>query len=213
MSFLGKIGKGLKSVAGFVGKVGSVAAPLVGNIPGVGTALATGIGAGSGLLKGVGAGKVKLSDILKGGAMGAAGSLASKAFSGAKLLGGGKGAAASVFQRGPLQSGKAMAESGGFGPPALEGAMTGGAKKGLLSRVGDFLGRDPQGIAELGLGAANVFQSQQAQGQANGLRKQALANITPPPREDLSSIFSNYGTPAQPYGRKPARRVALRSLQ
>lgn len=179
-------------VLGKVAKVAKVAAPIAAAfVPGIGPLAAAGLAAGAKAGGDVLAGeKFDLGGTLAAGVGGYAGNTLTGG-QGYKAITGGGSSVAPVT---------AVAGSGGGGGP------------NILSRVGDWITEDPLRAAQLGLGAVNAVQGQQAASKANRLRSQSLARLNTPQREDLSTLFADEGNPYSRSSPGTAKRAAVRAL-
>lgn len=195
MSFLSGLGHTLKKGVGALGDVAKFAAPIAGMIPGIGTIGGAALGAlGTGASEFGHGQKFNLGDIIKHGAMGAAGGLAGKAFSGAGGAGGIGGKLGSLF-------------GGGGGLGSLLGGGGGSGQGG-----GFNLGK----LGQLGLAGLDTAQSAQQQAQAEKLRQSALGTVQGqqgdrdaarkqlmgrlgqvPQKQNLGSLFAGSQNPLQ----------------
>lgn len=185
-----------KSLGQVLGKVVKTAAPIAAlAIPGVGPLAAAGIAAGGRVAgRALEGESFDPLDAAKYGVTGAAGNAALGGQGYKAFTGGGGGGVASA----------ADVASGG-------GGQVPGGGGGVLGKLGDWVTDDPLRAAQLGLGAVNAVQGQQAANQANKYRAAALSRIAQPPREDLSSIFADQG-PYSGGGSGTAKRAAVRAL-
>jgi hypothetical protein len=182
---LGKIGKVVSTVAPY-------ALPL---IPGLGPVAAGLLSATAGKLSG----KSLKSSLLQG-----AGSAAGSALLGGKGVKGLVGLPGKVshFLTGPGAAATTAAQ-----------AATSGSGKGIIGRIGDFVGQHPLDAAQIALAGYGTLEGAKSAGQADALRTGSLNRLNTNPTVDLGLPPTDQFDPyAQVQPQNRARRMALASL-